>query len=131
MAASVLHAQVAADYDFGPPPADPIEAAKLLMPEVLKDPASATYQFSNTFKGRCKRGRLGGAQWIGWAANVSINAKNSFGGYTGYQPYTILFSGGIAVRAIEGANFGAYGPAKGMFGLSGRAGVCQIIRDAP
>lgn len=27
----------------------------------------------------------------GWIVNVSINAKNSYGGYVGFKPYSFLF----------------------------------------
>ncbi len=45
------------------------------------------------------------------------------GGYSGYRPYTILFSNGKAWKTLEGADFGAYGPAKGLLDIAGGAGV--------
>ena len=49
------------------------------------------------------------------------------GGYSGYRPYTILFTNGKAWKVLEGADFGAYGPPKGLFGIAGGAGVCRWL----
>jgi hypothetical protein len=39
---------------------------------------------------------------VGYLVNVEVNAKNSFGGYTGSKPYMVLFSGDRIVRVYEG-----------------------------
>jgi len=113
--------------DFGEAPRDPLESAKPLFDNELKDPSSAQYRLLNTFTGYCKQGwaRGNGLDWVGYAANIAVNAKNSYGGYTGYQVYTVLFVNGRAVRLIEGENFGGYGPSRGLLG--GGAGVCQPV----
>ena len=114
--------------DPGPSPDDPIAATKLLAVEVLVDPDSATYRFLGVHPARCKAGwAKGGKDWIGYAAQIDINAKNRMGGYTGYSRYTVLFQGQQAWKAIEGKDFGPYGPAKGVLGLGGGAGVCHYL----
>lgn len=115
--------------DVGSPPLRPIAAAKAYFAGVLKDPYSAEYrQLSEPYAGRC-RGGLAGKGWRGYAVHVGINARNSYGGYTGETIYTVLYVNGTAVNAVEGANFGAYAPAKGFLGLEG-AGVCRKV-NAP
>ena len=103
------------------------------MESQLKDPYSAQYILDRVYRGYCKKGWLKGKglDWIGWAANIRINAKNSYGAYGGYEPYTVFFSGDSAVKAVEGANFGAYGPSKGVLGLDGGAGVCAVPKLTP
>jgi hypothetical protein len=112
--------------DLGSDPADPIGETKTLMVERLRDPDSARYRFAGIHQAHCKGG-LAGKEWYGYAASIDINATNAMGGYSGYQPYTILFTDGKAWKAVEGADFGAYGPAKGMLGLGGGAGVCRWL----
>lgn len=69
----------ATDYDY-------IELHKGRIKALLKDPGSA--EFQNTFVSR----KLGGPVVCG-----EVNAKNSFGGYTGFQRFV---SGGT-VQALE------------------------------
>ena len=121
------------NLDFGVSPQDPLEIAKVLMASELKDPDSAQYRWKDTYMGYCKAGWIKGGgdklDWYGWASTIEVNAKNSFGGYTGFQPYTILYRDQSAVKVIQGAMFGAYGPAKGFLGVGGGAGVCQKVPD--
>lgn len=115
--------------ELGASPSNIETGVKAAAQGYLKDPYSAQYQIGSVFPGYCKEGWLkgNGVSWKGWAVNVLINGRNSYGGYTGYQPHTVLFVGDQAVRIMEGENFGAYGPAKGLLG--GGAGVCQIIKE--
>lgn len=117
--------------DLGPPPTAILESVKSAAQTYLKDPASAYYQIGNVFPAYCKNGWLsgGGVAWQGWAVNVLINARNSYGGYTGYQAHTVLFVGDNAIRIMEGENFGVYGPPTGLLGLEGGAGVCKLIKQ--
>ncbi|WP_156356092.1 hypothetical protein [Sphingomonas sp. Leaf22] len=116
--------------DVGEKPTDSLAATKQLMAGRLRDPQSAQYQVGELKPARCKGGLLSGnVAWEGWAANVAINGKNAYGAYTGYQPYTVLFSGDRAVNVVEGLDFGVYGPAKGLLGLGGGAGVCKYLRQ--
>lgn len=117
--------------EIGPYPKSLMEPVQAAAQSYLKDPASATYELGALYPAYCKKGSLEGKgiAWKGWALNVMINARNSFGGYAGGTPFTFLFSGDTVVRIVEGENFGAYGPSKGMLGLDGGAGVCEIIID--
>ena len=98
------------DIDYGSPPNDPLQAAKEYLSNILKDPDSAQYKILTfAHAAHCKGGwaKGGGNSWVGYAANVAVNSKNSFGGYTGYMTYTVLYTNGIAVHVIEGGDFGA------------------------
>jgi hypothetical protein len=63
----------------------------------LKDPESAKYKFDKPKKGWYGKtlSNLAGPRKIdyGWIVLVQVNAKNSYGGYTGYKPYHCLFRG--------------------------------------
>jgi hypothetical protein len=116
------------NVDVGPEPTEPLAAIRQLMSSELRDPASAEYRIMGIHPGKCKAGwATKDKDWTGYAATVEINAKNGFGGYTGFTPHTILFVGNAAVRIVDGANFGAFGPTKGLLGLGGGAGVCRFL----
>ena len=115
--------------ELGPQPRDILAGVKAIGQTYLKDPDSAQYEIGSVLPGYCKKGLFQGkgVAWQGWAVNVLINAKNSYGGYTGFEPHTVLFVGDIATQIIEGYDFGAFGPSKGFLG--GGAGVCQFIKN--
>lgn len=66
----------------------------------LKDPASAQYQFLN--KPTAAWRTLGGKKF-GYALCAHINAKNSFGGYTGAKLYYFMIRNGVVI-AQEGGD---------------------------
>lgn len=59
----------------------------------LRDPASATFDFrEEPYILVCDRGTFGNPTNAEvWAAEVWVNARNGYGGYTGPQPYTVVF----------------------------------------
>src|SRR5713101_4670986 len=80
---------------YGNPPEGYEEPIKAAFNVVLKDPDSAKYQFGSPYRAYRNNGLAYGGQvtWTGYAMEVWVNAKNSFGGYTGFQPYTVLMNG--------------------------------------
>jgi hypothetical protein len=74
-------------------PADPQKVIRNYFSDQLKDPDSAHYQWGDLYY--CRDGALSSLSIQGtqWAMDVSVNAKNSFGGYVGYQGYLMLFDG--------------------------------------
>ena len=61
----------------------------------LKDPHSAQIDWGVVQKGWTKDAPIqGGGFQFGYKLDVQVNAKNSFGGYTGYKPYIFLFFNG-------------------------------------
>jgi hypothetical protein len=73
--------------------------AKREIQSVLKDSASAIYEF-----GKCrKRGInsipvIGKPKEYGYYIPVMVNAKNSFGGYTGFKESRVIMRNGVVIR---------------------------------
>jgi hypothetical protein len=78
--------------DFGAKPSNYEERVKDFMAMQLKDPMSAVYNFRLPLrKAVVRSGMLDNfTKYYGWVVEVSVNAKNSFGGYTGAKTYFIL-----------------------------------------
>lgn len=98
---------------YGTLPADYQDQIKNHMSTVLKDPDSARYTFLPTFKGYAQDGSLsasGGGVKYGYVAPVLVNAKNSYGGYTGNQRYVFIFSGGVMFDTTANDMFGRVKP---------------------
>lgn len=86
-----------ANADFGPSPKDYEALIRQWAAASLKDPESARY-------GRISRPRK---EWMvenlkpyyGYSVCADINAKNSYGGYTGAQTFWFMFRDGRIVRS--------------------------------
>ncbi|CNJ19119.1 Uncharacterised protein [Yersinia aldovae] len=99
--------------NYGVLPADYQEQIKVHMSNSLKDPDSAKYTFLPTFKGYSQDGSMsssGGGVSYGYVAPVLVNAKNSYGGYTGNQKYVFIFSGGVMYDTTANDMFGRVKP---------------------
>lgn len=84
-----------ATADFGPSPANAEEKTREYFNSALKDPESARIKFVGLHKAFSIDGLIiGGAKHYGWVQVVEVNAKNSYGGYTGSKLYYIFFEGG-------------------------------------
>ncbi len=60
---------------------------------ILLDPESARYDWREPYQVTCRKGVYNTPQrWRGWAVDVYVNAKNTFGGYTGPQQYTVMLT---------------------------------------
>ena len=74
-------------------------SAKSWIEAVLKDPMSAQYKWSDVQKGWTRDAPIeGGDLHFGYKLVVDVNAKNEYGGYTGFKPYTFLFKNGFMLR---------------------------------
>lgn len=68
----------------------------------LKDPYSAQFQFSKVEKGYIIGSAFEGKPlYAGYIMTVNVNAKNSYGGYTGNQGYQFLFQNGLLVKGLK------------------------------
>ena len=78
-----------AKADYGPFPPAYQEMVKSAFSQMLKDPYSAVYEFhGDPVKGYYVNPPIkGGGVTYGWCGNVSVNAKNSYGGYTGSEEW--------------------------------------------
>jgi hypothetical protein len=87
--------------DFGSPmsQSECERIAKEQILPMLKDPGSAQMSF-----GRCEKRSLysipiaGVPIQHGYFTVANVNSKNSFGGYTGAQPWEVLMKNGRAIR---------------------------------
>lgn len=76
---------------YGPPPTDYQKTIRSYFQTRLKDPSSAQIRFANTpTKGWQKWSREG--LEVGYGVCVEVNAKNSYGGYTGSKLYYFLIN---------------------------------------
>lgn len=94
--------QEMAAADYGSPIAQDVAQAKVIefLSHTLKDPESARIEWGMIEKGWVKDGAVyGGATVFGYGLSARVNAKNSFGGYVGAEPYFFLFRNGDLVRA--------------------------------
>jgi len=98
--------------DYGRYPLEYERIIETRMFEILKDPSSAQYKFLGT----PERAWLGvGGRQFGYAVCVYINAKNSFGGYTGPRLNYFMIRNGSIIRHFGGEdNFLSQGFTEGL-----------------
>lgn len=95
--------------NYGKLPEDYQQQIKNHMSTVLKDPESARYTFEPPFKAYSQDGSMsstGGGVTYGYVAGVQLNAKNSYGGYTGNQLYVFMFSNGVMYDTTMNFQYG-------------------------
>lgn len=101
--------------DYGKLPDNYKEQIQGAMSVTLKEPYSAQYSFLEPFKAYSQDGPWSpskGAVNYGWAIPVMVNAKNSYGGYTGAKRYVYMFSGGTLYDVSWNDQFGRVIPVK-------------------
>lgn len=86
--------------DYGKPPSNHEEIIRNYMNQRLKDPDSAKYSFK---KGPVQGWNSFGGLLFGYIVCADINAKNSYGGYTGRQPYYFIIKNDTVVRTADQA----------------------------
>jgi hypothetical protein len=96
-----------ATADYGSFPVDHEGVIRGHMARVLKDPYSAQYEFLNT----PSQGYWG--RTFGYRVCARVNAKNSFGGYTGGKLYYFLLRDGRVAKIIGGDSEFAQAMAQG------------------
>lgn len=95
--------------NYGRLPNDYQQQIKNYMASALKDPESARYTFEPPFKAYSQDGSMAstsGGVIYGYASGVQVNAKNSYGGYTGNQLYVFMFSNGVMYDSTQNFKFG-------------------------
>ena len=85
--------------DYGPPPQEGYEdAVKSNFEDLLFDPHSAEYRFGKPRKCWMKDSN---DLYAGYLVPVSVNAKNRFGGYVGFEQYAAMLSQGRVVKILD------------------------------
>lgn len=87
---------------YEPLPTDYQEQLKSTIEVQLKDPDSAKYKFFSPRKSYTESTRH-----FGYTVPVGVNAKNSYGGYTGFQLQYYAYYGGIFKDVTTGVELGA------------------------
>lgn len=93
--------QELASLNCGPSPGQAVMETKARshFNAVLKDSESARIKFHEARRAWQKDGSLrGGTLHGGWLLVAEVNAKNSYGGYTGFQNYYLFFENGVMYR---------------------------------
>ena len=95
----------AAAWEQVPIPADYDAKVKRYLESTLKDPFSVVLEQTkapNYVQGVIRRGLLRKQPYQGWLACYRINAKNSYGAYTGFKSAAFLLTDDGAVHFYEG-----------------------------
>jgi hypothetical protein len=93
--------------DHGPKPIQYQRIVKAYLANRLRDENSAQYQFQEPFKGYTRKAPLagGGIENVGWVVCVRVNAKNGFGGYTGWKTWRFVIRNNELIAEIYGNIF--------------------------
>ncbi len=80
-----------ADYGLRPSDTTAKAIAQSYISERLKDPESARIRWGSIEQSWFRQ--MGGKTRFAWRLPASVNAKNSYGGYTGDKPWAFFFRG--------------------------------------
>jgi hypothetical protein len=95
-------AQNSADYGAAIEQSTAQQLAESWLTLHLKDSESARYQWGVIQRGYTKDPLIsGGAVNYGYLLPVLVNAKNSYGGYTGFEQWGFLFHNGSLLRVMH------------------------------
>ncbi|MEM6553985.1 MAG: hypothetical protein AAF750_17860 [Planctomycetota bacterium] len=91
-----------ADYGASITEADATAKAEAWVRGILKDPESARYEWDSFGQGWATNGLINGGGYLyGYRLEGRVNARNSFGGYTGHRRYLFMFRDG-EIAAVWG-----------------------------
>ena len=85
---------------YGELPKDYKQQVEKYISARLLDPYSAKIEVGKPYKAYSQNNTAGGGLIrYGWAIPVMTNAKNAYGGYTGYKPTYLIFDHGVMYDA--------------------------------
>lgn len=84
--------------DFGSPPDSAEAVVRAFLRSKLKDPSSAQVEVLAGPRQLTVKGSVFGPSAYGWGICYELNAKNSFGAYTGYRKQALIWRDGRVVR---------------------------------
>jgi hypothetical protein len=87
--------------DAGSPPADAMAAVQPFLNRHLKDPYSAQVKILSGPTFITQSSSLLGPAVYGWGICFDVNARNSYGGYTGRQLMAIVWRDGSVIRHYD------------------------------
>jgi hypothetical protein len=97
--ASLPNSQQAAAADYGAFPSEYEQIVKSYYDNTLKDPGSAQYRSVTAPQKYWLGDRFTGAQY-GYLVCATLNAKNSYGAYIGFQTDALLIRNGVVIQYI-------------------------------
>ena len=97
-----------ATADYGPAPANPEAMVRAFYAQALKDPDSALYRPLPPLKKMWIGNRLDPAGKYSYVACPTLNAKNAYGAYVGYQTEALFIRGGAIVDRFVGIDAERY-----------------------
>ena len=91
--------QLIENADYGEYPTDYEKIVKDYFSRFLFDPYSAVYRIGQPYKGYLGKPPIlgGGPDKFGYLVDVSVNAKNRYGGYVGERQYSVLILNGQVI----------------------------------
>lgn len=101
------------EEDYGPPISqeDAEARAEPYFKKLLKDPYSAVFEWQPIRKGYWQSAPIfGGRSAPGYVLEGTVNARNSYGGYTGAKRVVIVFNYGAVLKAEMESESGAMLP---------------------
>lgn len=88
--------------DAGPPPENPLAVVQAALHDRLKDPDSAQVRILGEPKAMVTKAVIGMTNGgAGWRICSEVNAKNVYGGYTGYHRVFLLWSRGVVIEYLD------------------------------
>jgi len=100
--ATTLTPQQEAALEYGERPENAEATARAWFNRTLKDPYTAHYSFKEVEQGWMRDAPImGGKIHGGWRIMADVNAKNSYGGYTGVQQYIFFFENTKLTRVFH------------------------------
>ena len=94
-----------ASADHGSYPNNYEDIVKSYFARILKDPYSVRYESISTPQRYWLANRLEGATY-GYLVCVTLNAKNSYGAYIGYETDALIIRNGVVVKYIAKGRWG-------------------------
>lgn len=94
--------RTASAADFGPPPPPDWRArGEEFIKRLLKDPGSATFEWGEPRHEAIQPAIASPHARPVWVTAARVNAKNSFGGYTGATPFALAWSHGRIIAWLN------------------------------
>jgi hypothetical protein len=84
------------------PPADHLEVERAFVLRLLKDPESARFEHRGVARFLTPASQQDPSVVPVWRSLLLVNARNSFGGYTGAQAWSFLWHNGRLYRVQDG-----------------------------
>ena len=100
---TTANASITAAADYGAYPDNYEALVKSHFHGILKDPYSAQYRFSKPYKAYLRSAPIAGGHptIYGYIVDTRINAKNSYGGYTGEKLYRVFIRDWAVVELVQ------------------------------